>query len=451
MIVDFTVKNFRSIKEEQTLSLLASASAKDKESEKTIYSPNEPNIRLLRSSLIYGANASGKTNLLGSLSAFTYFIITSSDLKVGDRIPIYDPYRLDRNSPGEPIRFELEFIADDNIRYRYSVECTQSEVIFEELLFYPNKQEALLFLRVKGEPTKFGTQLKGKKRSINSILLENQLFLSKAANNNHEQLREIYYFLKNNIRFHTKANSSDRHPSSFTTTKLWRDNQDPQTFKDQLVSLLLSSDFGISDIVLEIDPNIESKVTFPAFVPDEEKKQILEDLKARPITYHKKYEGKEEIGTVRFELAEESAGTINMYEIGGKLIQTLRKGWTLIVDELDSSLHTMLSAHIISLFEDPKINVNGAQLIAATHDVSLLDPELLNRDQIWFTEKDKFGATELYSLDDFDKNQVRNDTNFGKWYLDGRFGALPLITPRLFSIKEENGKPKDAEIQETET
>jgi AAA15 family ATPase/GTPase len=450
MIVDFTVKNFRSIKEEQTLSLLASTSTKDKESERTIHSPNEPNIRLLRSALIYGANASGKTNLLRSLSAFTYFILISSDLKVDDRIPIYAPYRLDKNSQGEPSRFELEFISDDSIRYRYSVECTQVEVVFEELLFYPHKQEALLFSREKGKPTKFGTQLRGPKKSIDSSTLENQLFLSKAANNNHEQLRGIYSFLKNSIRFHTGANSSNQHPSSFTTTKLWKDNQDPKTFKNQIINLLLSSDLGISDLVLEVDPNIESKVTFPEFVPEEEKKQILEDLKARPMTYHKLYEGEEEIGNVRFELAEESDGTINMYEIAGKLIQILKNGWTLVVDELDSSMHTMLAAHIISLFEDPKINVNGAQLIAATHDVSLLDPELLKRDQIWFTEKNKFGATELYSLDDFDKNQVRNDTNFGRWYLDGRFGALPLITPRLFNVKEENEKTKDAEIQETE-
>ncbi len=377
-------------------------------------------------------------------------IVTSTDLKVGEKIPVYKPFRLDRNTEGIPIRFEIEFIALDDIRYRYSIEYTREEIIFEELASFRHKQEAILFQRKKGQKTKFGTQLKGRKRNIEETVLPNQLFLSRAANSNHKQLKELYLYFMTAIQFHTRADSKDSPSPLFETTILLKRHNDEKSFKNQVINLLISSDVGISDLELEADPGVDkNKFKFPEKFPEELKNLILEDFGYRPITYHKRFHGDEEIGNIPFDLKEESGGTIKMYDLSGKIVESLRDGSTLVVDELDSSLHPMMSAYIVKLFQDPRTNPNNAQLIAATHDVSLLDPELVGRDQIWFTEKNQFGATELVSLDEFDKNQVRSEVNFGKWYLDGRFGALPMINPNLFKIDmEDEEKPTNAKTRE---
>lgn len=157
----------------------------------------------------------------------------------------------------------------------------------------------------------------------------------------------------------------------------------------------------------------------------------------RPVAYHNTFDDETDDETIGFKLLkDESDGTIKMYSLGGFIIPVLEKGHTLLIDELDRSMHPHLCEYIVKLFNAAKTNPNNAQLIATTHDTSLLNSDNLRRDQIWFFSK-SHGASHLFSLDQFDKSDVRKNTPFDKWYLDGRFGAIPKINANLFRIDDE--------------
>lgn len=429
MIVDFTVENFRSIKKEQTLSMLVAHSKNDMV-ENIVHLSDESNLLLLKTALIYGPNASGKSNLILALDIFRRFIIDSTNLKIGEDIPYYTPYRADKSYLRKSTKLGIEFIGRDNIRYRYTIKFNKENVEFEELVFYPNKQEARLFLRNGDKDIKFGTYFKGKKQSIASELLPNNLFLSKAANSNHEQLREIYLYFLRNLKFHTQADSKGFLPQ-YTTRRLIDKEDD---YKSKVIDFLKAADTRIEMIDVVVGNIDIDTINLPDNMPETLKKQIIEDFSSRPVTYHKLYDGQDEIGTFSFDLDEESNGTIKMYDLAGKIIEALENGHVFIIDELDSSFHPSMSNYILELFNNPKHNPYNAQLIVATHDVTLLDSKAFRRDQIWFTERNSYGATEIYSLDEFKKDEVRNNIPFGRWYLNGRFGALPFINRTLFSI-----------------
>lgn len=433
MIVDFSVKNFRSIKEEQTFSMLA-ANLMDEHFENTVKLENESNLSLLKTALIYGANASGKSNLILAIEALRSFIIDSTDLKVGEEIPYYTPYKADKNCLNSPTKFEIEFVGNNNIRYKYTIVFNKHEIEVEELSFYPNRQETRLFLREKGKEIQFGSYLKGKKRSLESELISNNLFLSKAANSNHQQLQKVYLYFKRNLRFHTQADS--RNTLLKYTTKGLANKEG--NYRDNVIDFLKAADTGISAVdIVNKSIDAEDRLVLPDNMPETLKKQIIEDFSSRPTMYHKMYDGNQEIGMCTFDLDEESNGTIKMYDLAGKIINVLENGYTFIVDEIDSSFHPFMSDYLLELFNDPNKNPNNAQLIVATHDTTLMDSKTLRRDQVWFTEKNQYGATELYSLDEFEKNEVRKNIPFGKWYLSGRFGALPLINKSLFTIEKK--------------
>ena len=384
-----------------------------------------------------GANASGKSNLLAAIETFRDFVVNSTDLKVEENIPYYEPYRLDETWLKKPTAFEMEFIGGDHIRYKYSVLFDRDEVLEEELVFYPQKQEALLYRREQGKIIKFGSQFKGRKRSIENELLPNILFLSRAANSNHEQLRDIYLYFRDHLLFYTRRNSA-KDISMFTTSQ-WR-KSDGESYRRKLINFLTAADTGISSVELEINRSVLGELNnYADRVAETPDRPSNLDSFYKPVIYRTVYDGGEESGVAPFDFDEESAGTVKLYALAGKIIAALEKGATLFVDEFDNSLHPLISEYILKLFTNPETNLKNSQIIAAAHDTNILNPDTLRRDQIWFTKRNKCGATELVSLDDFDKNQVRKNTPFDKWYLDGRFGALPLIDKQLFKIDDENG------------
>jgi len=418
MLVDFTIKNYRSFKNESLFSMVAEKKKEDVPG--NLFNISEDSdISLLKTAVVYGANASGKSNLLLAFDTLKNFILNSTDLKLDQEIPYYKPFLLDVETRNQPMLFEIEFITAEPMRYRYSVEFDKTQIISEKLIFFPEKNGRNLFERdgVTGKYS-WGRDLKGKKESLTGEVLKNVLFLSKAANNNEsdERLRAIYRYFRTNFMFHTSADSSR---TEVYLTSLKMNDLSQKGFNESLIEFLKSADLGISSVRVR-------------------KEKTINDLSTEVDIGHRVFSRTNETGEDHFfQLQDESAGTIKMFDLAGKIIDTLRNGNVLIVDELDSSFHPLMSEYILSIFNDPVKNPKNAQLIVATHDAYLLDSEKLRRDQIWFVEKDKYGASNLYSLDEFEKSEVRKNVPFDRWYLSGRFGALPLIDKKLFSVVEE--------------
>lgn len=442
MLVDFTIKNYRSFKSESLFSMVAEKKKEDI-SNNLFNISEDSDISLLKTAVVYGANASGKSNLLLAFDTLKNFILNSTDLKLDQEIPYYKPFLLDVETRNQPMLFEIEFVTAEPMRYRYSVEFDKTQIISEKLIFFPEKNGRNLFERdgVNGKYI-WGRDLKGKKESLTGEVLKNVLFLSKAANNNEsdERLRAIYRYFRTNFMIHTAIDSS-KALFYYTTTKLSKEKE--EKYKDSILEFLKSADTGISSIKTKHKTDKPFEFVLTENMTQEEikevlKKKVLNDISTKVDLGHKVYSHQNETGDDHFfQLQDESAGTIKMFDLAGKIIDTLRNGNVLIVDELDSSFHPLMSEYILSIFNDPVKNPKNAQLIVATHDAYLLDSQKLRRDQIWFVEKDKYGASNLYSLDEFEKSEVRKNVPFDRWYLSGRFGALPLIDKKLFSAVEE--------------
>jgi len=415
MLIDFTVKNYCSIKDPITISALATSIKEHPNC--IIHLPREKEIKLLNSIVIYGPNASGKSNTINALNDFKTYIIESTDLKIDDEIPCYKPFRLDKKCLTQPTEFEIEFVIKRQIRYKYSIVFDAYEVLKEVLLFYPKGKESTLFVRESGKIMYFGNQFRGPARMIEKQLLKNTLFLSKAANSNNELLSEVYRYFKDRIAFDTPA----RKFINFTTILCKENNSQ---IKKKVNDFIKAADIGIEFINIIKTEQVEDEHL--KWVSDDIKKILIENKKFRPKMFHKQFDNNQEIGTVAFDLQEESGGTVKLYDLSGELIHCLQNGLTYVADELNNSLHPSLMNFIIQLFQNPKTNPNKAQLIFVTHDTSILKADNFRRDQIWFTEKDEFGATKLYSMSDFDYRKVRSQIPFDHWYLSGRFGALPI-------------------------
>ena len=251
--------------------------------------------------------------------------------------------------------------------------------------------------------------------------LENHLFLWKCNGDNGEISKKI---LKWFFNINMLDGLKDNRYLGYTTEKL-----NDKVFKKEILKMMQIADLGISDMDTKDDNNDEIFLDDKFLsLPKNLQKSILKSS-TNPITIHQKFdEDNNIIGSVEFSLKEhESLGTKKFFALSAPILDTLKNGKILIIDELDSSLHPLLSKYLISMFHDKKLNKYNAQLIFATHDTNLLQNDLLSRDQIWFTDKDKYGVTELYSLLEYKENKTRKDTNKEKYYLQGRYGAIPYV------------------------
>jgi hypothetical protein len=416
MIVDLTVSNFRSIKDEQTFSLFAEGSRKHLSS--NVSFPGDGKVGVLRSAGIYGPNASGKSNLLVAFQALRYIVVGSGDLKDGDAIPCYEPYRLNTKCIGAPISLEVEFFAYKNLRFVYRVLFNEKRIIEESLDYYPSRQKANLFSRKDGdswEDIYFGNHYKGGRKRY--AFFDNNSYLAKAGNSadSPEMIRAIFNFFRKDV-FFLYAN----HEVGMLD---WKNDDD---LVKSVGDILSKVDSGISGLVFE--ENDVSSLNLPKNVPENIKKKILESESKKPVFLHKTEDG----GMEEFDEDSESSGTNKLFNILPLLIDAFQSGGVLILDELDNSFHPHIAELIIKLFNSPDVNKRGAQLIFSTHNINLMSPELLRRDQIWLTEKNE-GRTEFFSLDQFDSSMVKSNSPFYKWYGEGRFGAVPSIDFRAVS------------------
>lgn len=427
MINYFSVENFRSIKEKMTLDLTKSRRVKNLINN---YSNlNGTNISLC--TVIYGANASGKSNLLRALKVLNHLVLNSARFNVGDEIEYYEPFKLTKAN-NKPVIFEIDFYSE-KIRYFYILHFNREKIEKEVLFFYPgnSKKKILLFER-KGNKIKFGDSFKGEKKTLEKITLPNQLFLSKAVENNAEVCIPVYSFFKNKVKIYqvTLKNIplikefTEKDLEDFIISKLVENPE--ASFAKNLNNLICALDTGIKYIKVK-KTDLNRSINLLSDIPEKIKEltEMLFNKYEIKTIHHILDNEKNRISDIEFDIELESSGTKNLLLIGGLILDALENGSVLIIDEFEKNLHPLLTSYLIKLFQHPEINKKSAQLIFATHDVTLLSDENFNRDQIWFTQKNEFGATELIRCSNI--KGFRLNTPIDKWYLSGRLGGTPII------------------------
>ena len=370
MIIQFSVENFRSIMEPATLSLVASP-LKDARvaTEDVMFDIDGVDVSLLKSAVILGANASGKSNVIKALDFFKSYIIDSfKNLQAGEEIGV-EAFRLNTDSAKAPSSFEMIFILD-GYQYRYGMDVSRESVHGEWLYrkaCRKRAKEVELFFR-EGEEMKVHTSFSIATDLVNRKMVRNNALLLSAA-------------------------------AQFNDPNMAVNHLDDVEMRSRIVEFSKFADLGIEDI-------------------EKSDNHIL----SRHLQYDANGVAK---GETSFPfLSMESEGTIKYFSMAYPIIKALDNGSRLVIDEFDSKLHPVLTNRIISLFNSRETNPRNAQLIFTAHDTNILSSGLFRRDQIWFTQKDRFGATSLYSLSDY---KVRSDAPFEKDYLSGKYGATPII------------------------
>lgn len=429
MLIEFSVENFRSFGREVTLSMasteLTSREAPQIDIDNRMALDEKP--AMLRSAVVYGANASGKSNLVRALRFMRTFVINSArEGQRGDAIPV-EPFRLDVDLRDEPSCFEAVFRAGGR-RYRYGFEV-DAQRVHREWLYYVRKREALLFER-DGDAFKVMPEMKAA-IELQGMTRPNALFLSVAAQFNNARAIEVLDWYRS-IGFLGGVHDES---AGWTATIM---AQDPE-LRAAVVRFLQRLDLGITDLDASIRPleRYELPPDMPADLVD--RMLELEGLEQiEVVTRHEVFdEAGALVGIEEFDLyKQESGGTCKLFAMAGPVLRALKRGTLLVIDELDARLHTVLSQGILELFHGAQNNPNGAQLVAMTHDTNLLDRKLLRRDQIWFVEKDRRGQSDLYSLASL---KERNDAAFEQHYRQGRYGAIPLPGPLSSLLTEAPG------------
>jgi AAA15 family ATPase/GTPase len=417
MLFRFRTRNFRSIREAAELSLVASNLSDLPEA--VIQTPFAER-GALRAAAIYGPNASGKSNLLLAMKFMSDAVENSQRSWSPEGVP-RERFLLDEESANNPSLFEAD-IAIDNVRYIYGFEVDSQRVVREWLHAYPSSRRRVLFER-DGDDFTFGKHLGGENSTIRALVRANSLFLSAAAQNNHEQLLPIYHWFSSAWSFVFGDRGDLRNTTARTASE--------DRYKKTISRLVAAADLGIEGFETRDEPVADNVKRIHAKVLE----AIPEDLRFElPATFKNVafVHRCANMDSISLPLAAESEGTLAYFGLLGPVLMTLSSGRLLFIDEITMSLHPLLAMQIVRLFNSPVENPKGAQLLFTTHDTSLLDGQLLRRDQVWLTEKDEGGGTHLYPLTEF---KPRRGENIRTGYLQGRYGAVPLV--ELSALSDE--------------
>ena len=417
MLIDFTVGNVLSFRDKKTLSLVA-ASIKEQGEDNLIRTSR---MTLLKGAVVYGANASGKSNLIRAMSIMRHIVLGSFGTSSTAELDI-TPFLLSTETREQPSFFEVSFLINET-RYRYGFELDKVSVKAEWLYEAQKSTERPLFIREKDGIEVMKRFAEGK--DLEEKTRDNALFLSVVDQFNGLTAKKIMRWFRQFIAI-SGLSHEDYKAITFNLLEQKSSRQDMLAFYRNL-------DLGFDDLALKKLP-FDSK-DLPANLPEALFKQIVSDvegaLKLDIRTSHNVYDKDNKIRErVDFDLrSQESSGTNKIFNISGPVFETLQKGAVLVIDELDASLHPLLTLAITRLFNSANHNVNNAQLIFTTHDTNLLHYGNYRRDQIYFMEKDPAGGSDLYSLVEYKEEgkTVRKDRSFEKDYIGGRYGAIPFI------------------------
>ena len=418
MLLDFTVENYRSFYEKKSFTMQAQKLSEDAKGNVT----NTMSFDILKTLAVYGANSSGKSNLVKALQAMKLCVLTSVKLNPNESLS-YEPFLLLKGN-AKPTKFEVTFLKEDYC-YRYGFSYTRTTII-DEWLFRKTTQrskEQVLFIR-NSEGIAFDDKKFPEGIGLESKVNNNRLFLSLCAQLGGEISNKVISWFESD--FNVVSGLNNQEYRSFSK-KLFHKKKEASK---EAMSLFKKLQLGFGDIstrerVIEITDDMPQELK-----PLLNKSVSLKDIEIESV--HNLYDknGKS-CGSVKFSFDEkESSGTGKLFDMSGPIFDTLENGLVLVIDELDAKMHPLISQEIIRLFNSPEKNPKNAQLIFTTHDTHLLSTKMLRRDQIWFTEKNNTEQTDLYCLTDIvlpDGTKPRNDANYEKNYIAGRYGAIPYI------------------------
>lgn len=414
MLIQFSVKNFMSFKDKQVFSMEAGTGDENIEN---IINVDE---RILKSTALYGANASGKTNLIKAFSAAIMMIRLSNNRQPGEKLMQMEPFAFDDTTKIEPCEFEFIFYANNN-KYVYGFKADKDKVYEEYLYQYFSAKATRIFERTNCNEYKFLQVDEGKLNSIKDQNLDNKLFLATATTWNYEKTKAPYLWFAQLIDTY----SGGMLLNDFVLESYNKDeSMELKKFTLKLLEEadIIIKDFNVDVVEHELDNNMAmfiKSLNIPAqFAPQKQRNVNI-------VMTHEVIDDNNNKKEYSINYNNESSGTQILFSMAPILKPVFENGKIIIIDELERSLHPSLVEMIIKFFHNPEINKGNAQLIFNTHDTNLLSLDLFRRDQIWFAEKDpKKGATELYPLDDF---SVRKTENIQKGYLNGRYGAIPFV------------------------
>ncbi len=435
MLIQFSVGNFRSFADIQTLNLAAAPISSFGDLDLTNVFSVRGDLKLLRSAAVYGANASGKSNLFLALTFLNFMAAKSfTKLEIDEPIPV-EPFLLSTETENAPTFFEVVFLSEDHL-FRYGMEVDQEAITAEWLYEKKSSRETVLFTREGQEITPNKAAFKeGEKFKKN--VRPNASFLSVCAALEGPVSRQVVEWFQ---RLNVISGLKNQNFTRYTLGCLIRQQDQPE-----ILEFLRSIDVSLQNLSLEFPeghPTITKSTKVQVKLPGEEEVSSIEshepsESNKKAVTVHvltplpKWNEKGRIVGQAELELTEHaSEGTQKLFAFAGPIVNTLKNGKVLFVDELDAHLHPTISCALVNLFNSPETNPHNAQLVFATHDVNLLSHRLFRRDQIWFTEKNEHGATHLYSLAQFrleNGDLPRKDSSFENDYIQGKFGAVPFL------------------------
>jgi hypothetical protein len=430
MLIEFSVKNFRSIRDEQTLSLVASNYyTENREVLIDTKLPGLAKTSLLPCAVVFGANASGKSTLIYALATLKNIVLTAFNADPGKALP-YVPFALDTTSSSAATEFSVVFTAD-GVRYAYMLSYGAGLVLEESLAAYPNGKEQLWFYR-SFDAEKHTTSYKPNARylkvpaDIIDVLREDVPFLSMLIKLNYPSIKPLAKWFAEGLAVVDRGPEVPQDLLRQFSTNMLKGSVGNAQMRNTLMNMIKRADFGILDGQVVPVPAPEISDEIKKMLPD----GLFDNMKdAEWEAIQFAHQGKE--ASQFFSIDAESAGTRRLFELAGPIADVLESAKTVVIDELDSSMHPLLVNEIIRLFQSHITNTNGAQLICTVHSTSTMEKGLLRRDQIWFTKKRRYGSTDLYPLSDY---KPRKDESVEASYLTGRYDAIPVI-PELFGYR----------------
>jgi uncharacterized protein len=427
MLLAFRAENVRSFRDRFEFSMFATTMAERGVTREVRWREGGRPVRVLPAAGVFGANASGKSNLLRALGDMRMHVLLSfRSVDPTGGVPRRQ-FRLDPASVSAPSRFEVDLVLN-GVRWEYGFSVDDERVREEWAYRYPRGKASLLFRR-DGDDVVLGSSNRVKGRAVTEILRPNALYLSAAAAASHPDLVPLHQWFADNLW--VAEASSRAHRWAFTTQLLQQEER-----RQQVLALLHAADLGITNArVRELEPQVLDRVRRAVRILEgREDDPEGSDSEAQMAELGLVLSHQGVHSDVEFEAADESLGTLVWFGLAGPIVEALSRGNVLLVDEIESSLHPTLVTQLVQVFQSPASNPRGAQLIFNSHEATLLGDSVrdrvLGRDQVWFTEKAPDGATRLYSLADLNP---RNDEAVGRRYLAGRYGATPIVAPEEFA------------------